>query len=217
MRFSTPPATRVIGSERALKIEPLSAGWRGSFEALLRNPTGGNAGLAPEAAAHPTAPGFKPVVVTAIDRESADVLSLTMQSADGQPLPQALPGQYVVLRLKPVAGGRPSFRSYSLGTPRDRSLSNQRQDRAARNCRCIPAGPCPHRRPNRRQRARRGSFILQTGERPGRAAQRRHRADASAGHVVRARARAPHAPCCGSIPLATGNIIRSRPKFGASR
>src|SRR4051794_34314218 len=101
--------------ERALRIEALAPGWRASFEALLQSQTGasGNAGLAPAAAAHPAAPGFRPLVVTAIDRESADVLSLTMRGADAQPLPRALPGQYVVLRLGP-AGGQPLFRSYSL-------------------------------------------------------------------------------------------------------
>src|SRR6201991_3871251 len=79
--------------ERALRIEALSPGWRASFEALLHNPTTGNAGLVPEAAAHPAAPGFRPLAVTAIDRESADVLSFTMQSTDSQPLPTGLPGQ----------------------------------------------------------------------------------------------------------------------------
>jgi ferredoxin-NADP reductase len=102
--------------ERALRIEALSPGWRGSFEALLENSSSGNAGLVPEAAAHPTAPGFRRLAVIAIDRESADVLSLTMQSPDGQPLPPALPGQYVVLRLQP-AGSAPLFRSYSLSGP----------------------------------------------------------------------------------------------------
>src|SRR6516225_847001 len=76
---------------RALRIEALSKGWRGSFEALLQSHTSGNAGLAPTAAAHPTAPGFRPLKVATIDQESADVLSLTMQSADGQPLHAALP------------------------------------------------------------------------------------------------------------------------------
>jgi len=107
--------------ERALRIEALSPGWRWSFEALLRSQTtaagGGNAGLAPEAAAHPAAPGFRPLVVTAIDQESADVLSMTMQSPDGQALPAALPGQYVVLRLPRTPGGAPLFRSYSLSGP----------------------------------------------------------------------------------------------------
>src|SRR5215510_10800566 len=106
--------------ERALRIEALSPGWRASFEALLRGPTAGasgNAGLTLEAAAHPAAPGFRRLMVTAIDRESADVLSLTMRSPDGQPLPAAQPGQYVVLRLQRTAGGPLLFRSYSLSGP----------------------------------------------------------------------------------------------------
>ena len=107
--------------ERALRIEALSPGWRSSFEALLQSQTSaggsGNAGLAPAAAAHPVAPGFRPLVVTAINQESADVLSLTMQSPDNSPLQRALPGQYVVLRLQRAAGSPPFFRSYSLSSP----------------------------------------------------------------------------------------------------
>jgi ferredoxin-NADP reductase/MOSC domain-containing protein YiiM/ferredoxin len=103
--------------ERALRIEALSPGWHGSFEALLGSSTGGNAALVPEAAAHPAAPGFHQLAVTSIDRESADVLSVTMQSRDGQPLPTAQPGQYIVLRLQPAAGRPPVFRSYSLSGP----------------------------------------------------------------------------------------------------
>src|SRR5260221_2480753 len=102
--------------ERALRIEALSPGWRISFEALLQSPTtaagSGNAGLAPAAAARPVAPGFRPLAVAAIDRESADVLSLSMRHPDGQPLRPALPGQYVVLRLRRTGGGPPLFRSY---------------------------------------------------------------------------------------------------------
>jgi ferredoxin-NADP reductase len=66
------------------------------------------------AAAHPASPGFRPLAVTAIDHESADVLSLTMHSRDNQSLPTALPGQYVILRLQPTASGPPLFRCYSL-------------------------------------------------------------------------------------------------------
>src|SRR5215469_1707207 len=102
--------------ERALRIEALSPGWRGSFEALLQSQASGNAGLMPAAALHPAVPGFQPLAVTAIDQESEDVLSLTMQSS-GQPLPTSLPGQYVVLRLQPTAGGPRLFRSYSLSGP----------------------------------------------------------------------------------------------------
>src|SRR5271170_2593445 len=107
--------------ECALRIEALSPGWRGSFEALLQSQKNaaatGNAGLAPAAAAHPASPGFQPLVVTSIDRESADVLSFAMQSADGHQLPMPLPGQYVVVRLKPTAASPTLFRSYSLSGP----------------------------------------------------------------------------------------------------
>ena len=110
--------------EHALRIEALSPGWRSSFEALQQTTAvgGGNAGLAPAVAAHPVAPGFRPLTVTAINDESADVLSLTMQSADSTPLLMPLPGQYVVVRLQPASGGPPLFRSYSLSGP----LSTQR-------------------------------------------------------------------------------------------
>jgi ferredoxin-NADP reductase len=40
-----------------------------------------------------------------------------MQDPDSQPLPEALPGQYVVLRLRPGADGALIFRSYSLSGP----------------------------------------------------------------------------------------------------
>ena len=40
-----------------------------------------------------------------------------MRHPDGQPLRQALPGQYVVLRLRRAGGGPPIFRSYSLSGP----------------------------------------------------------------------------------------------------
>jgi ferredoxin-NADP reductase len=106
------------GLQRALRIEALSHGWRSSFEALLQSQQHGadtgNAGLAPAAVSHSASPGFQPLAVTSIDRESADVLSFSMQSADGHPLAVALPGQYVVVRLKPTAGGPTLFRSYSL-------------------------------------------------------------------------------------------------------
>ena len=154
---------------RALKIEALSSGWRASFEALLQSqptPGSGNAGLAPAAAAHPAAPGFQPLKVTAIDQESADVLSLTLRNADGRPLPAALPGQYVVVRLHRSPGGPPLFRSYSLSGP----LSSERYRISVKIEPNGAAGPWL------REHVRigdlldvsspRGSFIPQSGERP---------------------------------------------------
>jgi MOSC domain-containing protein YiiM/ferredoxin-NADP reductase/ferredoxin len=104
--------------EHALRIEALSPGWRTSFEALLQDKTkSGNAGLTPQAAAHPAAPGFHRLTVTQIDPESADVLSLTMQKAEGGMLPPSMPGQYVVVRLRAAADSPPFFRSYSISGP----------------------------------------------------------------------------------------------------
>jgi MOSC domain-containing protein YiiM/ferredoxin-NADP reductase len=152
--------------ERALRIEALSPGWRLSFEALLQSHTSGNAGLVPDAAAHPAVPGFRPLAVAAIAQESADVHSLTMQSPDPQPLPTAIPGQYVVVRLQRAASGSPLFRSYSLSGP----LSTERYRISVK---IEPNGAAgTYLREHVRLgdpldvSSPRGSFILQSGERP---------------------------------------------------
>jgi ferredoxin-NADP reductase/MOSC domain-containing protein YiiM/ferredoxin len=165
--------------ERALRIDALSPGWRSSFEALLKSRTtgqgSGNAGLVPTAATHPVAPGFRPLAVTAIDHESADVLSLTLQSGNGRPLQAALPGQYVVLRLQLMDGSaasaeasvpKPIFRSYSLSGP-------QSTERYRISVKIEPNGTAgTYLRDHVRVgdaldvSAPRGSFILQPGEYP---------------------------------------------------
>jgi ferredoxin-NADP reductase/MOSC domain-containing protein YiiM len=156
--------------ERALRIEALSPGWRCSFEELLKSQANGmasgNAGLAPAAASHPVAPGFRPLTVTAIDQESADVISLTMQSADGEPLATSLPGQYVVLRLQPSAGSPPLFRSYSLSGP----LSTERYRISVKIEPNGTAGTYLREHVGVGDAldvsSPRGSFILQSGEQP---------------------------------------------------
>jgi ferredoxin-NADP reductase/MOSC domain-containing protein YiiM len=153
--------------ERSLRIEALSPGWRRSFETLLQSPGagGGNAGLAPAAAAHPAAPGFRPLVVQAIEKESADVLSLSMRDGDGQPLHEALPGQYIVLRLRPT-GGTPFFRSYSLSGP----ISRERYRISVKLEPNGAAGTYLHQRVRAGDiidvSSPRGSFVLQPGEQP---------------------------------------------------
>jgi ferredoxin-NADP reductase/MOSC domain-containing protein YiiM len=107
--------------ERALRIGALPAGWRASFEALLRGGAGqagttGNAGLS-TAALTATTPGFFPLRVARIDRESLDVLSFSLEAADDRPLATPLPGQFIVLRVRPEPSGPPLYRSYSLSGP----------------------------------------------------------------------------------------------------
>jgi ferredoxin-NADP reductase/MOSC domain-containing protein YiiM len=156
--------------ERALRIEALAHGWRDSFEALLQNQQNGaetgNSGLAPAAAAHPASPGFQSLAVTSIDRESADVLSFVMRSADSHELPTALPGQYVVVRLQPTAGGPTLFRSYSLSGP----LSTERYRISVKIEQDGAAGNYLHEHLRVGDRldvsSPRGSFVLQPGDQP---------------------------------------------------
>ena len=105
--------------ERALHIPALSPGWKTSFQALLEqtltgNTAGGNPGLVPASGPPPAWQGFRSLRVSHMERESKSVLSLVLVPADGQPLAAALPGQFVVLRLRPTPDGPPLLRNYSL-------------------------------------------------------------------------------------------------------
>ena len=205
--------------ERALRIDALSPGWRSSFQALLRPPEAatstGNAGLMPAAAAHPVAAGFRSVSVAAVDRESDDVVSLTLRDPEGHPLQTPLPGQYVVLRLRAGASVSPLFRSYSLSGPAiQRALSHQREARTERRGRNLSAS-VPGRRPPGHQLA---TWQLHTAGRkpPRRAAQRWDRCDTGPRDAVRARRRHSRVGrSCGFIKLGTGSTIRSLQRSGA--
>ena len=63
--------------ERALRVDALSPGWKASLRALLEQAdggeaTGGNAGLTAAAGSPPPAwPGFRPLRITGVDRETS--------------------------------------------------------------------------------------------------------------------------------------------------
>ena len=110
--------------QRALRIPALSPGWQVSFRALLEQQRddatgGGNAGLV-ALGPPPAWPGFRPMRVVAKRSETATVLSVELEVDDGAPLPHALPGQFVTLKLEPGDGAPPLVRSYSLSGPPDR-------------------------------------------------------------------------------------------------
>jgi ferredoxin-NADP reductase/MOSC domain-containing protein YiiM len=105
--------------QRALTIPALSLGWQASFRAILQEEqqggkTTGNPGLGPASEPPPAWPGFRPVRVSKIEPESSTVLSLVLEAADGTPLSPALPGQFVVLRIRPASDAVPLLRNYSL-------------------------------------------------------------------------------------------------------
>jgi ferredoxin-NADP reductase/MOSC domain-containing protein YiiM/ferredoxin len=100
---------------RALRIPALSPGWRSSFQSILDEPESdtGNAGLV-AAAPPPAWPGFRPLRVTAIEAENTTISSVRLADPGGVPVPAALPGQFVTVRLRPDPTGAPVLRSYSL-------------------------------------------------------------------------------------------------------
>jgi hypothetical protein len=62
--------------------------------------------------------GFRSLAVNRIDRETASVLSVYMESPDKLPLPSALPGQFLVTRVRPIEDQPAVLRNYSLsGAP----------------------------------------------------------------------------------------------------
>ena len=104
---------------KALQLPALSLGWRRSFEALANAQTSGrtpsgNAGLVSGPTAMGAKPGFRSMQVARITQECEDIVSLDLRPLDWRPLTMPLPGQYVVLRLKPEEDGPYLFRSYSL-------------------------------------------------------------------------------------------------------
>lgn len=107
---------------RAIRIPALSKDWQGSMQALLdaaeAGGTTGNAGLGLGASAPPAWRGFRPVVVVASREESADVRSFELAAEDGSSLPPALPGQFIVVRIRPNPDAPAVTRNYSLcGAP----------------------------------------------------------------------------------------------------
>lgn len=101
--------------QRALRVPALSAGWRGSLQALATaDELGGNAGLSPSAASPPAWAGFRPMRVAAVREESVDVRSLFLQSVGHGALPPALPGQFLVFKIQAGENSGPLLRSYSV-------------------------------------------------------------------------------------------------------
>jgi ferredoxin-NADP reductase/ferredoxin len=106
---------------RAARIPALSPGWQGSMRRLAAaaeaGGTTGNAGLGPGASAPLAWRGFRPVGIVASREETADVRSFEFAAEDGSPLPPALPGQHIVVRVRPSPDAPAVTRSYSLCGP----------------------------------------------------------------------------------------------------
>ena len=154
----------------ALRIPALPDGWKASFRALLDQPGSpggpdGNAGLTP-ASPPPAWPGFRPLAVTAIRRETGSVISVYLAEPGGTAVPPAQPGQFLTLRLPAGPDAQPLVRSYSLSGPPGASsyrISVKREPHGA-------GSQFMHTRVREGDlldvAAPRGTFILQPGETP---------------------------------------------------
>jgi ferredoxin-NADP reductase/MOSC domain-containing protein YiiM len=110
--------------ERSLRVPALSQGWKTSFKALLEQNSSesGNPGLKASTGPPPAWPGFRTMRVARLEREAASVVSLYLEQPEGASLPPALPGQFLVLRLRKTPGGPLLLRNYSMsGMPCARS------------------------------------------------------------------------------------------------
>ena len=91
-------------ARRALRVEALSPGWRGSFETRL-------------AKAKVDATAREPLRSLVVDRkvrESENVASFYLLPADGRPLAPFLPGQFLPLKLDIPGQYQPVVRTYAL-------------------------------------------------------------------------------------------------------
>lgn len=103
---------------RAVRIPALSPGWQSSMRALLdaaeKGEDVGNAGLSPKPLAPLPWRGFRPLRVVASREESIGVRSFELAASDGSRLPVPLPGQHIVVRVRPDPGSPGVARNYSL-------------------------------------------------------------------------------------------------------
>jgi ferredoxin-NADP reductase/MOSC domain-containing protein YiiM len=108
---------------RATRIPALSPGWQRSLKALRdaaeNGSLAGNAGLSPAPVSPIAWRGFRPLKVIAIRKESEEVRSFALAAQDGAPLPPSLPGQSIIVKVRPVADQPPLARNYSLCGPPD--------------------------------------------------------------------------------------------------
>jgi ferredoxin-NADP reductase/MOSC domain-containing protein YiiM/ferredoxin len=138
------------GLERALRIPALSEGWKGSFRDLLAK--------TPEP---PAWPGFRPLRVAEVRRESTTVSSFRLAAREGDPAPHAVAGQYLTVRLPTDP---PLVRSYSLSDEPDARgyrISVKREGAGSRYLHeHVQAGDVLD------VAAPRGAFVLRDGDRP---------------------------------------------------
>jgi len=107
------PDRNIEQLRKIVDVPALSPGWQQSFNEMLAAHESSTPTTAPPIGIEPGWTGFRALRVSAIHRESENVLSIRLEADDHTPLPRALPGQYLTVRI-PGAGNPTPLRSYSL-------------------------------------------------------------------------------------------------------
>jgi ferredoxin-NADP reductase/MOSC domain-containing protein YiiM len=124
------PNRNIEQLRKIVDVPALSPGWQQSFRDMLTAHESSATETVPPAGIEPGWNGFRALRVSAIRRESPQVLSIRLQADDHGSLPPPLPGQYLTLRIPGAAEPTP-LRSYSLSgdpTAGDYRISVKRED-----------------------------------------------------------------------------------------
>ncbi len=107
------PDRNVEQLRKIVDVPALSPGWQQSFNEMLTAQETSTSPTAPPIGVEPGWNGFRALRVSAVRRESDNVLSICLEADDQASLPRTLPGQYLTVRI-PGAGDPAPLRSYSL-------------------------------------------------------------------------------------------------------
>jgi ferredoxin-NADP reductase/MOSC domain-containing protein YiiM/ferredoxin len=124
------PNRNIEQLRKVVDVPALSPGWMESFRDMLQAHDSSASETAPPVGIEPGWSGFRPLRVSAINRESPQVMSIRLQADDHGSLPPPLPGQYLTVRIPGAAKPTP-MRSYSLSgdpTAGEYRISVKRED-----------------------------------------------------------------------------------------
>ena len=107
------PERNIEQLRKIVDVPALSPGWQQSFNDMLAAHESSTTAAAPPIGVEPGWNGFRALRVSAVCRESENVLSIRLEADDHTSLPRALPGQYLTVRIS-GAGDPAPLRSYSL-------------------------------------------------------------------------------------------------------
>ncbi|HEY0228508.1 MAG TPA: MOSC and FAD-binding oxidoreductase domain-containing protein, partial [Mycobacterium sp.] len=107
------PGRDVEQLRKIVDVPALSPGWQQSFNDMLQTHDSATVDPAPPIGVEPGWDGFRPLRVTAIRRESPQVMSIQLRADDRGALPPPRAGQHLTVRIPGAAEPAP-LRSYSL-------------------------------------------------------------------------------------------------------